>query len=137
MGDNNLLKGTLVIFMLLFIVAGVYSVYSFKKYDDENVHAYYKYYTFVKQEALKKGWDRDRIIAEILSKGVPCMHGSCSEVYLEKAFDNTGLRPNERLPIAKKLGETSMVFLVHPTLNENEMHKIAEVATSVFSKAVG
>ena len=52
------------------------------KYDDENVHAYYKYYTFVKQEALKKGWDRDRIIAEILSKGVPCMHGSCSEVYL-------------------------------------------------------
>ncbi len=107
------------------------------KYDDENVHAYYKYYTFVKQEALKKGWDRDRIIAEILSKGVPCMHGSCSEVYLEKAFDNTGLRPNERLPIAKKLGETSMVFLVHPTLNENEMHKIAEVATSVFSKAVG
>jgi len=105
------------------------------KSDQESVHAYYKYYIFVKEEALKDDWDRDRIIAEIISEGVPCIHGSCSEVYLEKAFDNTDFRPAERLPVAQELGKTSMVFLVHPTLSEEEMHKIAEVATSIFKKA--
>ncbi len=84
---------------------------------------------------MKNNWTRDRIISEISSKGAPCMHGSCSEVYLEKAFDNTNFRPDERLPVAKQLGETSIVFLVHPTLNKQEMYDIAEIATSVFDKA--
>lgn len=106
------------------------------KFDQECLHAYYKYYVFVKEEALKDSWNRDRIINEITSKGVPCMHGSCSEVYLEKAFDNTDFRPDERLPVAKELGKTSMVFLVHPTLSEEEMYKISEVATSIFKKAM-
>ena len=58
-----------------------------KKTDNKCVHAYYKYYVFIKTEALKNDWDRDRIISEINSQGVPCIHSSCSEVYLEKAFD--------------------------------------------------
>ena len=106
------------------------------QFDQECLHAYYKYYVFVKEEALKDSWNRDRIINEITSKGVPCMHGSCSEVYLEKAFDNTDFRPDERLPVAQELGKTSMVFLVHPTLSEEEMYKISEVATSIFKKAM-
>jgi hypothetical protein len=88
--------------------------------DDIN-HAYYKYYCFVRPEKLKHGWDRERIIAAINSEGVPCFQGSCSEIYLEKAFDNTGLRPQKRLPVANELGETSMMFLVHPTLSEADM----------------
>ena len=99
------------------------------------IHAFYKYYVFVQEKNLKNNWTRDRIISEISSKGAPCMHGSCSEVYLEKAFDNTNFRPDERLPVAKQLGETSIVFLVHPTLNKQEMYDIAEIATSVFDKA--
>jgi dTDP-4-amino-4,6-dideoxygalactose transaminase len=63
------------------------------------------------------------------------MHGSCSEIYLEKAFDNTNFRPNERLPVAKMLGDSSIVFLVHPTLKEEEMQKIATSAVKVFDKA--
>tara|TARA_Y100000816_G_scaffold220412_1_gene165396 strand:- start:471 stop:1667 length:1197 start_codon:yes stop_codon:yes gene_type:complete len=105
------------------------------KTDNECVHAYYKYYVFIKTQALKNDWDRDRIISEINSQGVPCIHGSCSEVYLEKAFDKTNLRPKKRLKVAKELGETSIVFLVHPTLSKEEMSEIADKAVSVFSKA--
>ena len=63
-------------------------------------------------------WNRDRIIKEITARGVPCFQGSCSEVYLESAFDGTGWRPEPRLPIAKELGETSIMLLVHPTLTK-------------------
>ena len=71
---------------------------------------------FVEQGLLRDGWSRDRILHEITALGVPCYSGSCSEVYLEKAFDNTSWRPAERLPVARELGETSLMFLVHPTL---------------------
>src|SRR5690606_41071719 len=76
-------------------------------------HAAYKCYVFVEPGQLNAGWDRDRIMAEVNARGVPCFSGSCSEVYLEKAFDNTGLRPAGRLPVAKELVETSMMICVH------------------------
>jgi dTDP-4-amino-4,6-dideoxygalactose transaminase len=82
-------------------------------------HAYYKYYAFVRPEALRPGWDRDRIMQAINAKGVPCTVGSCSEIYLEKAF--AGLYPDERLPVAKELGETSLMFMVHPTLSDEDI----------------
>ena len=44
-------------------------------------HAYYKYYTFVRSEALKPGWDRDRILNAVVAEGIPCFSGSCSEIY--------------------------------------------------------
>lgn len=57
------------------------------------VHAYYKCYVQVNLEALPDGWSRDRIMQEINSQEVPCFSGSCSEVYLEHAFDGTPWRP--------------------------------------------
>ncbi len=99
------------------------------------VHAYYKCYLYVRPENLSWDWSRDRIIEEITSRGVPCFQGSCSEVYLEKAFDGTGLRPTNRLPIAKELGEASLMFLVHPTLTEAEIAKTCEVIKEVFCLA--
>ncbi len=98
-------------------------------------HAQYKYYAFIKPELLTEGWTRDRIVNEINTLGVPCFQGSCSEVYLEKAFDNTDFRPKERLPVAKELGETSLMFLVHPTLTSDEMDKTVESITNVLSRA--
>lgn len=89
-------------------------------------HAWYRAYVFVEPSRVRAGWDRDRIVAEIEARGVPCSMGSCSEVYLEKAFDNTEFRPRKRLPVAQELGETSVMFLVHPTLTEAEIaHKCA------------
>jgi dTDP-4-amino-4,6-dideoxygalactose transaminase len=101
----------------------------------EIVHAAYKCYLFVEPGQLACGWDRDRILAEINARGVPCFYGSCSEVYLEKAFDNTGWRPSERLSVARELGETSLMFLVHPTLTDAEVEKTCTVLTEVMNEA--
>ena len=100
-----------------------------------SVHAAYKCYVFVEPQALKAGWDRDRILAEISARDVPVFSGSCSEVYLEKAFDNTGWRPASRLPVARELGETSVMFLVHPTLTQHEIDKTCTVLKTVMQLA--
>ncbi|MDB0046684.1 DegT/DnrJ/EryC1/StrS aminotransferase family protein [Candidatus Pelagibacter sp.] len=98
-------------------------------------HAAYKCYVFVAPKALKNGWSREKVIKEIRKMGVPCDFGACPEVYLEKAFDNTGLRPNERLVNAKELGETSIIFLVHPTLTKEEIQKTCDTIISVMKLA--
>lgn len=98
-------------------------------------HAEYKHYFFVRPELLADGWNRDRIIDEIVQRGVPCYQGSCSEVYLEKAFDNTGWQPVERLRHAKELGETSVMLLVHPTLTAAEIEKSCAVLREVVTLA--
>ncbi|MGL5759493.1 DegT/DnrJ/EryC1/StrS family aminotransferase [Plesiomonas sp.] len=99
-------------------------------------HAEYKHYCFIKPEALSSGWDRDAIINKIVSLGVPCYQGSCSEVYLEKAFDNTPWRPSAALKNAKELGDTSLMFLVHPTLLQSEVDKMCLVIRKVLSEAL-
>ncbi len=98
-------------------------------------HAEYKHYLFVNREYLRVGWTRDRIVEEISQAGVPVFQGSCSEIYLEKAFDNTGWRPEKRLKNASLLGETSLMFLVHPTLKEEEMAKTCRVIREVLGRA--
>lgn len=98
-------------------------------------HAYYRYYVFVRPEALKPEWNRDRIMVELNQQGIPCNVGSCSEVYLEKSFEQAGLQPPQRLPVAKQLGETSLAFLVHPTLREEDMQDIADAVAKVMHKA--
>jgi dTDP-4-amino-4,6-dideoxygalactose transaminase len=97
-------------------------------------HSYYKYYVFLRPERLKQGWDRDRVVAETNRRGVPCFSGSCSEIYLEKAFPDE-MRPKSRLPVAKELGETSLMYLIHPTLSEADMKWTASVAAEVVQEA--
>ena len=98
-------------------------------------HAQYKYYAFVKPELLNTDWNRDRIAAEISATGYPCMQGSCSEVYLEKAFDNTPWRPEKRLPNAVALGDTSLMFLTHPTITTDQMTDYLTAIEIVLTKA--
>ncbi len=99
------------------------------------VHAQYKFYVYVRPERLAEEWSRDRIIDEINRGGVPCYQGSCSEVYREKAFDGTGWRPEGSLPVARELGETSLMFLVHPTLAADEIADACRVVNSVLMQA--
>jgi dTDP-4-amino-4,6-dideoxygalactose transaminase len=99
-------------------------------------HAFYKFYAYVRPENLNVGWDRDRIVHEINQAGVPCYQGSASEVYLEKAFDSAPGRPSERLAAARELGETSIMFLVHPTLTDEEMALTGKVASNVLRSAM-
>lgn len=101
----------------------------------ELYHAYYKYYVYVRPERLKPGWSRDRIMLAVSELGIPCMSGSCSEVYLEKAFTRRGWQPAERLPVARELGETSLMFLVHPTLGQAQMQATADAVERVMEQA--
>lgn len=103
--------------------------------ENTSVHAFYKYSCYIQPENLAPGWTRDRIIQEVTALGVPCFQGSCSEIYLEKAFDQTGWRPKERLPVAQELGETSLTLLVHPTLTDDEMARTGKVLTKVLTHA--
>lgn len=104
------------------------------KPSSDYVHAAYKCYVQVNLEALPEGWSRDRIMQEISGLGVPCFSGSCSEVYLEKAFDNTPWRPTERLTNAQALGESSLMFVVHPTLSEQSLQKTVNAIQMVISQ---
>lgn len=97
-------------------------------------HSYYKYYTFVRPDRLKAGWDRDRIMTAICAEAIPCYSGSCSEIYLENAFGKD-LRPVQRLKVARQLGETSLMFLVHPTLSEEDMHDTCTAVQKVLTVA--
>jgi dTDP-4-amino-4,6-dideoxygalactose transaminase len=98
-------------------------------------HSYYKYYAFVEQDRLRPEWNRDRIVKELSALGVPCFTGSCSEIYLEKAFDTIASRPAERLPVAQELGDTSLMFLVHPTLSEDWLNDVVAAISEVFRRA--
>jgi dTDP-4-amino-4,6-dideoxygalactose transaminase len=99
------------------------------------VHAWYRFYAFVRPEKLARGWSRDRIVEEVVALGVPCYHGTCPEIYLEKAFEGSDFTPNVRLPVARELGETSLMFLVHPTLTGAEIDKTCAALAQVLQRA--
>jgi dTDP-4-amino-4,6-dideoxygalactose transaminase len=100
-----------------------------------STHSYYKYYLFVRPEWLNAGWTRDRIIQNLQAEGIPCGPGSCSEIYLENAFNQPGLRPSERLPVARELGETSIMLMVHPTLTATEIQDTITAVRKVMNAA--
>ena len=99
-------------------------------------HAYYKYYVFIVPDALAPVWNATRINEAINAEGVPCFAGSCSEIYRERAFVERGWGPPERLPVARQLGETSLMFMVHPTLGEPEMADTIEAVSRVMRAAM-
>jgi dTDP-4-amino-4,6-dideoxygalactose transaminase len=97
-------------------------------------HSYYKFYCFVRPERLANGWSRDQIMQAVAAEGVPCLAGSCGEIYLERAFPPE-LRPADRLPTARQLGETSLMTLVHPTITERDMADVVQSFCKVLSRA--
>lgn len=98
-------------------------------------HAYYKFYTIIQPQALRSDYDQMRLIAEINEEGAPAFSGSCSEIYLEKVIQDLGLAPENPLPAAKVLGETSLMFPVHPTLPEQALHQTVDAVRKVFKRA--
>ena len=99
-------------------------------------HAWYKFYFYLNLKHLKSDWDRDRIISEINESGFPAYHGGCSEIYLEKCFQNIDLSPSKRLPNAEELGKTSIMLVLHPNINENQMQNYAECVKNIIEKSL-
>jgi hypothetical protein len=103
-------------------------------------HAYYKYYVFIRPEMLRPGWRLELILEAINAEGIPCTVGACSEIYREKAFIHVGLGPTHALPVARRLTDSSLLFLLHPGLTEQDMRdtctavaKVMRAATSLVS----
>ena len=103
--------------------------------NSEIKHAWYRFYCYLRLSSISDGWNRERIMNEIKEQGVPIFSGSCSEIYLEKCFKDLGLGPSDRLKNAKKLGESSLAFLVHPTISIEEQIRNGEIIRSVIVKA--
>ena len=100
------------------------------------MHAYYKFYLFVRPDALVPGWDRDRIAQDAAARGIPCQTGSCPEIYREHAFADHGLGC-DTLPVAAELGRTSLMLPVDPTLNEEECRYMGQVLRDIGIEAAG
>jgi len=99
-------------------------------------HAFYKLYAFVRPERLAPDWSRDRLVEEINSRGIPCISGSCPEIYREKAFAGKPYIPQERLSVARELGDTSLMIQVHPTLSVSTLQERAAVIRELCDYAV-
>lgn len=100
--------------------------------DGDCLHAYYRLYAYVIPERLPARWSRDMLVAALQDRGVPVLHGTCSEVYLEEAFTGSGFRPSIPLTNARALGQTSIMFLVHPTLRRRHLEQICNDLESVL-----
>ena len=98
-------------------------------------HAWYRFYAYVQPAGLKDGWSRDRVVEEVTARNIPIFQGTCPEVYLEKAFERSGLAPTQRLPCAMELGATSLMFLTHPTLTDDDLARILSAVTEVLEQA--
>jgi len=96
----------------------------------------YKLYAQLDPARLRKGWDGPRVVDAIEREGIPCMQGACSEIYRERAFIDAGLAPAQPLPAAARLSESSLMFLVHPTLTEADMRETARAVAKVMQEAV-
>lgn len=98
-------------------------------------HAYYAFYAFVKEDALRPDWSRDRIVREMAAIGIPCQSGTCPEIYLELSFQQAGYTPPNRLPVSSLLGRTSLKLPVDHTLGPDDMRIIAQGLRSVLAAA--
>lgn len=98
-------------------------------------HAYYRFYTYVRLDALKVDWSRDRVVREIAARGVPCFVGTCPEIYRERAFESAGYGPVQRAEVARRLGDTSVALLAYPTLDSEHIHRWCDVVSEVIKQA--
>ena len=96
-------------------------------------HAWYKFYAYLIPDALAEGWDRERILFEFNKEKTPVFSGSCSEIYLEKCMSNS--YQNKQLSNAKSLGDTSLMFLVHPTIDKKSLDTYISKIVHVLNKA--
>lgn len=97
-------------------------------------HAFYRFSFRVEPTRLKSGWNRDRVMRALIAEGIPCVSGACPEIYLEGAYAKS-MAWFQRLPNATYLGTTSLVLLVHPTLDDRFLSDCRIALEKVFDAA--
>lgn len=100
------------------------------------LHAWYKYYVYVRPERLRAGWDRDRILAAAWTRGLPCWQGSCGELYREQVFVAAGAVPAAPLPAAQALARSALMLPLHPGITPEQIDEICSGIGEIMAEAV-
>ncbi|MCA9074337.1 MAG: DegT/DnrJ/EryC1/StrS aminotransferase family protein [Planctomycetaceae bacterium] len=95
-------------------------------------HACYKFYAYLRPEFLRGEWTRDRVVRELQDSGIPAGCGSCAEIYLEQGIQQAGLAPSAPCEVSQELGETSLMFPVHPTLTTEHVIRMGQAVRGVL-----
>lgn len=91
-------------------------------------HSYYKYYAFIDESIHPNPLEeKEKILNKARELKIPCYYGSCSEIYLEKAFEGMAFKPKERAPNAKNLGDTALMFRCDPMLSDQAIEKTVSI----------
>ncbi len=98
-------------------------------------HAYYRQTLLIDPAALKPDWSRDRICAELDTRGVPARVGACPDISREKAFAKAKLPPLPH-PQAEALGQRTIVLPVHPTLTAEDVTFVATETAGMLRSAL-
>ena len=97
-------------------------------------HAFYKLHAFVEAPRADASELRDKILQRSADAGLRVFSGSCSEIYREKAFEGFD---QADCPVARRLGETSLMVEVHPTMRpdllERRAQRLAAIADDVLA----
>jgi len=95
-------------------------------------HSFYKFTFQIDPAALKAGWDRDRIIADLAARGVPARVGGCPDIAREAAFGVPGFTSAVAHPSADWLAPRTIMLPVHPTLTDGNVAFLAETTRDVL-----
>ncbi len=104
---------------------------SFIRYFSPSPHmqaSYYRFYACWQHPSVS----RETFLEQCKAQGLPVDQGVCPEVYMEKAFEGSPSRPEVSLPVAKKLGEQSLMFLTHPNLSDDEVSDICKKLSDIL-----
>lgn len=97
-------------------------------------HALYKLYFYLDVPDEDAAAVRREILGKATEAGLRLFSGSCSEVYLEQAFDEL---PKPDCPVARRLGQTSLMVEVHPTLRQDLLERRAERLGAIIRDVIG
>jgi len=87
----------------------------FKKNEqlcNQCTHSFYRLNLFINKKKIKQ----TKLIQDLNENKISCGIGSCPEIYKEKIFRTLKIYPKKRLPNAKFLGETSIMFPINPNI---------------------
>ena len=91
--------------------------------------AYYKFYAYLDVDPADNARLRDRILEQTAAAEIRVFSGSCSEIYREAAFADLDVEP---LPVARALGDGSLMFEVHPTLDSRRLRDRADAVAAII-----
>jgi dTDP-4-amino-4,6-dideoxygalactose transaminase len=98
-------------------------------------HAYYRVYGLIDLKSQSDAENhslRNEFVASLSEMGLPCFSGSCSEIYLEKAFES--YYDGQRMPNAKYYAERAFCLLAHPTITDDQVNQAVKLIKTLLKK---